>query len=603
MLFGGLLLSAFNENLFAQRQTKAIRRPSAARANRVNGAMYANPVMAGDYPDPSVIRVGADYYATATSSEYAPEFPLLHSRDLVNWRVVGAVFKQRPAWSVGNYWAPEIAEDKGRFYVYYTARRQAEAGEKQGPLCVAVAVAAKPLGPYTDKGALICQDAGSIDAFPIRDENGRRYLVWKYDGNSQNKPTPIYAQPLTEDGTRLTGEMKELIRNSVAWEAQLVEGPFILRRNEYFYMFYSGNACCGRECKYAMGIARSKTLLGEWEKYDGNPILNSNEAWKCPGHGSIVSTSDGRDYLMYHAYHPQDTVYVGRQALLDEVTWTADGWASINQNRGASARARSPLRVPETNAEYRFTDEFDRSQLQPGWQWLQDNEPVIQVANGKLLLKPNAEQQSSANPLAAAVGYWTMLGDYTATTIVDLSDLPKGAAVGLAAFGDMENAIGIVARRDQQFEVYKREKGIQSVEMRKEFAAVSVNARRVWLRITATEGDQFQFAVSFNGRRFIDVGVKMNGKFLPPWDRGVRVMLTTGSTNDSDANSSVTGNIGTAKSNAGNNASSNASNNMSNNVATGVFESFRIELLRTPEAEARAREVRMAATKQVRSRP
>jgi beta-xylosidase len=123
-------------------------------------AVYTNPALAGDYPDPSVIRVGQDYWATATSSEWAPEFPILHSRDLVNWRVVGAVFQKRPAWSVGNYWAPEIAEDRGRFYIYYTAKK------KDGPLCVAVATARRPQGPYTDHGPLVCQEVGSIDGFP-----------------------------------------------------------------------------------------------------------------------------------------------------------------------------------------------------------------------------------------------------------------------------------------------------------------------------------------------------------------------------------------------------------------------------------------------------
>src|SRR5215210_3336391 len=85
---------------------------------------YTNPVIAGDYPDPSVIRVGREYWATATTSEWAPEFPLLRSRDLVNWQVTGAVFHKRPAWSVGNYWAPEIAEYRGRYYVYYVGHKK-----------------------------------------------------------------------------------------------------------------------------------------------------------------------------------------------------------------------------------------------------------------------------------------------------------------------------------------------------------------------------------------------------------------------------------------------------------------------------------------------
>src|SRR4051812_962131 len=105
---------------------------------------YLNPAVPGDNPDPSVIRVGPDYWATATSSDWAPEFSILHSRDLVNWENEGAVFPMRPAWSDGNYWAPEISEDRGRYYVYYVGHK------KNGPLCVAVATAPRATGPYTD---------------------------------------------------------------------------------------------------------------------------------------------------------------------------------------------------------------------------------------------------------------------------------------------------------------------------------------------------------------------------------------------------------------------------------------------------------------------
>ena len=140
---------------------------------RAQAPAYTNPVIPGDHPDPSVVRVGNEYWATATTSQWAPIFPLLRSRDLVNWTLEGAVFEQPPAWSSGSYWAPEIAEHRGRFFVYYTARR------RNGPLCVAVATATKQGGPWTDRGPLVCQDAGSIDAMAVTDASGRRYLIWK----------------------------------------------------------------------------------------------------------------------------------------------------------------------------------------------------------------------------------------------------------------------------------------------------------------------------------------------------------------------------------------------------------------------------------------
>ncbi|MDQ3917648.1 MAG: family 43 glycosylhydrolase, partial [Acidobacteriota bacterium] len=145
---------------------------SAATAFAQRRATYSNPVEAGDFPDPSVTRVGADFYASATTSEWGPEFPILHSRDLVNWEVIGAVFQRRPAWATGSFWAPEISQYRGRFFVYYVGRKTG------GPLCVAVATAARPQGPYADHGPLVCQEVGSIDPFPVTDEQGRRFLLW-----------------------------------------------------------------------------------------------------------------------------------------------------------------------------------------------------------------------------------------------------------------------------------------------------------------------------------------------------------------------------------------------------------------------------------------
>jgi beta-xylosidase len=471
--------------------------------------------MAGDYPDPSIIRVGNDYWATATTSQWAPLFPILHSRDLVNWQIVGAALSQRPDWSDGNYWAPEISFYRGRYYIYYTGHK------KDGSLCVAVMTAANPRGPYTDHGPLICQDAGSIDAMAVTDEKGERYLVWKEDGNSRNQPTPIWAQKLSSDGTRLVGENRELIRNTAAWESNLVEGPFILRHAGYFYMFYSGNACCGRGCNYAMGVARSRALLGPWEKNSANPILKGNDDWKCPGHGSLVSDARGRDYLLYHAYHPKDFVYAGRPALLEEVKWGADGWPTINHGKGPSARAASPLGMPEGNAEYAVFDDFASPRLTPGWQWPQANEPVKRIEGGRLVLAPTAAH--AQDMLGAVVARTTTTGDYAATTAIDTSGLKPGTLTGLAAYGDDENALGI-AVGDSKVTVWRREKGKPQT-----LATIAApRAPLIFLRMTATGGDRFRFAMSRDGRSWTEVGEPLNGDYLPPWDRAVRVALTTG---------------------------------------------------------------------------
>jgi xylan 1,4-beta-xylosidase len=479
-------------------------------------ATYTNPVLAGDYPDPSVIRVGKDYYATATSSEWAPEFPILHSTDLVNWEIVGTVFPTRPAWSVGNYWAPEIWQDRGKFYIFYVARK---AGAN---LCIAVATASKPTGPYTDHGALACQEVGSIDAFPIRDENGKLFVVWKEDGNSVGKPTPLWAQALDEKTFKLTGERREILRNDPnTWEGNLVEGPYIMRRNGWFYLFYAGNACCGRECHYAMGVARSKTLLGKWEKNPANPILKGNENWKCPGHGTIVTDERGRTFMMYHAYDPKDTVYVGRQALLDEVTWSGDEWAVINGGNGPSKQAKAPLGIGERNAEYKFFDDFMSRNLRFGWQWQQAIVPDYRLTGGWLVLSPKPEH--ARNEIGAMLGWSTTVGNYDATTQLDVAKLSKDAIAGISAYGDNENALGMGVQNGKLI-VWKRERNNHQIVS----TSNAPKSAQLYLRMMANEGHLFSFAVSRNGRNWQKVGTEIDGAYLPPWDRGLRVALVSG---------------------------------------------------------------------------
>ncbi|UOQ68018.1 glycoside hydrolase family 43 protein [Hymenobacter volaticus] len=147
---------------------------------------YANVVLPGDFPDPTIAKIGDTYWASATSAEWGPVFPLFKSTNLVDWQLVSHVFPNSsslPEWTEANFWAPEIFHENGKTYVYYTARK------KGGPLAIGVASADDPAGPYTDHGPLVAQRYGSIDGFPMRDEKGDLYLVWKEDGNAYKKPT------------------------------------------------------------------------------------------------------------------------------------------------------------------------------------------------------------------------------------------------------------------------------------------------------------------------------------------------------------------------------------------------------------------------------
>jgi len=471
--------------------------PSRSVSRQAEPIQSPAVVIPGDYPDPSVAKIGNAYWATATSSNWFPAYPLLKSSDLVHWETKGFVFEKKPDWADYYFWAPEIAPENGRVYIYYTAHK------KDGNLCVGVASADKPEGPYRDHGPLVCQKDGSIDGFPMRDETGKLYLIWKEDGNSVNQPTPIWAQPLNEERTALTGEKKELFRNDAPWEANLVEGVSMIRNGDYYYALYAAAGCCGRACTYGTGVARAKNLLGPWEKYSRNPILTAELNWKCPGHGTPIE-KDGRHYFMYHAYSQQGGIFVGRQALLREFRFTDDGWIAFEREA-----------TPAASTAGLFRDDFNGAVLSTAWNWSVFRRPVVQLRKGQLQLTAQPDK------FGDFVGHRTLSPNYTAqATVVPQAN---GVQAGLAIIGDDDNAVG-VSVQDGQVRVWKLEKGKeQSLG-----TAQAGNASAVTLLAKVENGSQISFSYSTdNGKSFTPVGDRsIDGAYLPPWDRALRVGLT-----------------------------------------------------------------------------
>ena len=467
--------------------------------------VYDQVVLPGDFPDPTVTRIGDTYWASATSAEWGAVFPLFTSKNLLDWELVGHVFPEKlPDWAGSNFWAPEFYHENGRTYIYYTAR------QKGGVLCVAVASADHPAGPYLDHGPLVGQAAGSIDGFAMPDEHGDLYLIWKEDGNSCYQDTPIWAQRLNDERTALIGEATELFGNDARWEGPLVEGSALVRHNDWFYMFYAGNSCCGKSCNYATGVARSRKLLGPWEKYDQNPILDRNTTWKCPGHGTVTEM-DGRWFLLHHAYAAESHEFVGRQGLLSEFTWNADGWPEFER--------RSPQAPALANmARFNVAEEFEGDRLDREWQWPIGNPmPDAAVRHGQLHLAATDAR------LGTIIARRTHAATYKAATTVDFANLPADTFAGLAAVGDPYNALALMAGNGQ-LQIWHLKSGLQQV-----LAQVFVEpCATLSLRLEVWGGQRYRFAYSTDGTTWepmLTEGFTLNGTYLPPWDRGVRVAL------------------------------------------------------------------------------
>jgi xylan 1,4-beta-xylosidase len=459
-------------------------------------------VLPGDHPDPSVIKVGDTYWASATTSNWFPAFPLLHSKDLVHWTQQGYVFNKMPDWADYYFWAPELSYENGKIYVYYAAHK------KNGNLCIGVASADKPEGPYTDHGPLVCQVDGSIDAFPMRDESGRLFLVWKEDANSIGKPTPIWIQQMNEERTALVGEKKELFRNDAPWEGNLVEGVSMMRHGGYFYAFYAASACCGAACTYGVGVARSKSLLGPWEKCPQNPIITNSPQWTCPGHGTPIE-KDGRYYFLYHAYDKTSNVFTGRQGLLQEFNFTPDNWISFIHDQA------------EETKQAGIVDPFNTKFLSGEWQWSVFQQPVTSFDGDRLYLQ--------AEPNGIFIGQKIAKGNYYALTKVNTKK--STAEAGLGAIGDEKNQVSLfISGNHVKIEVMRD--GKKEIVLDK---SIKVK-KNCYLRMMIRNNKDIIFSYSKNGKLFNILNKpQIDGGFLPPWDRAVRAGLIARGNSGSNA--------------------------------------------------------------------
>ena len=293
---------------------------------------YHNPVQRGFFPDPSVIRVGDDYYMVNSTFHFFPCIPISHSTDLVHWRIIGYAITDRK-WSrlddkAGGrgYWAPDISYSDGRFYITATLRGNDGAEEKRVQM---VTSSVNPEGPY-DEPAWISEDG--IDPSIFHDTDGRKYMLL-------NRGARIFE--LSSDCRRKISEAELLWLGE---SRKNPEGPHILKKNGYYYLFLAEG---GTGRGHMVTCARSRELLGVYEPCPYNPILkqyDDKQLLQCCGHGMLVSSPDGDWYIAYLAlrYSEDGLGFIGRESCLDKVTWTSDGWPLVNDGNGPSVLSERP---------------------------------------------------------------------------------------------------------------------------------------------------------------------------------------------------------------------------------------------------------------------
>jgi arabinan endo-1,5-alpha-L-arabinosidase len=307
---------------------------------------YVNPVLDADFPDPALLHAGDGfYYAYATQTlggSIWVNIQVARSADLVHWHHLGDALPEKPGWAsrTQDFWAPYVLYDGDKYLMYYSATPD----ECSDPPChsLAVAMSDSPAGPFIDIGRplLSGESFEYIDPMAFDDPvTGKRLLYW---GSGFQ---PIRVQELGPDRMSFApgSEPVDLIwpNGKDGTFPRLVEASWVIRHDEYYYLFYSGDNCCGPDAEYGVMVARSRSATGPFETLEearGVPhslMLSKSERWLAPGHNSIVTDKAGDTWIIYHAIDvnrprqtQDDEINSRRILLIDKIEWK-DGWPFV----------------------------------------------------------------------------------------------------------------------------------------------------------------------------------------------------------------------------------------------------------------------------------
>ncbi|WP_300701414.1 family 43 glycosylhydrolase [Bacteroides sp.] len=461
---------------------------------------YHNPVIRGDVPDPSILRIDDTYYATGTSAEWAPQYPVFVSKDLINWKQTGHIFQEVPEWTSQSFWAPELYYYNNKVYCYYTARRKSD-----GTSYIGVAVANSPTETFTDHGLLVEYGTEAIDA-SVYNDNGQLYISWKAYG-LDNRPIELLGSKLSSDGLKLEGEPFSLLKDD---EGKGMEGQYHFKKGDYYYLIYAAHSCCGPLSDYDVYVARSKDFKGPYEKYEGNPILYGGERdFQSCGHGTIVVTPDDRLFYLCHAYLPEAGFYAGRQPILQEIGVGEDNWLHFKTGTVAQIKQPVPFKGTKQESNFDFKDEFKDESLKVDWTWsFPFSDPQINIGNGKLYLSGNPK---GSNQYGTALCVRANSPHYTYET---QNVNPNKSIGGLTMYGDDKNLI-IWGTTNNKLQLKLVEEGKETILFEHSLAQPSV-----FLKIEVTEGCHSDFYWSSNGKKWSKVDTPtINFKKLVRWER------------------------------------------------------------------------------------
>ncbi len=456
---------------------------------------YMNPILHADYSDPDAIRVDDDFYMTASSFGHIPGLPILHSKDLVNWRLINHAIKQMPLAAYDRpqhgkgVWAPSIRYHDGKYWIFY--------GDPD--VGVFMTTAEDPAGAWSELH-LVVEGKGLIDACPFWDDDGQAYLIHAYAQSRSGIKHRLHIHRMSRDGKKLLDEGVVIIDDPSLHPT--IEGPKMYKREGLYYVFAPAG---GVETGWQT-VLRSEHPMGP---YEARIVMKQGETpINGPHQGAWIELDSGESWFI----HFQHKDAYGRIVHLQPMEWK-DGWPMIGIDQDNDGIGEPVMRTLKPNVGKNHfpievpaaSDNFNSHKLGLQWQWQANPEESwcsLSEREGYLRLytqlAPEGEGSLYQAPYLLMQKFPALT--FTATTSLDVSGLARGDRAGIVIFGYQYAALtyAIEADAGPELQFLEGDTDSENVVWSQSMTGVS----RLWFRVLVEEGAVCRFQYSLDGERF-----------------------------------------------------------------------------------------------------
>lgn len=482
-----------------------------------------NPILPGFNADPSILRVGEDYYIATSTFEWYPGVQIHHSKDLANWELITRPLSRKSQLDMRGdpdscgVWAPCLTHDGEKFWLVYTDVKRKDGSFKDTPNYIVTAPSIE--GPWSDP---IYINSSGFDPSIFHDDDGKKWFVNMLQDHRRRPRSfaGIRMQEFDPKTEKLVGPMKTIFLGT---ELDLVEGPHLYKRNGWYYLLTAEG---GTGYEHACTLARSRDICGPYEVHPQNPILSSTKspfaALQRAGHGDVVDTPDGKTYLVHLSGRPitqSRRCVLGRETAIQEAYWGDDDWLYVKNGPTPSLYVELPAARDDTAywAEQRYT--FEANKLHKDFQWLRTPEPerIFNSKDGKLQLIGRE-----------AIGSWFEQSlvarrqthfSYDAETVIDFSPTDERQFAGLTAYYCRYNFfyLTVTAHADGQRELLLLSSEASWPEGRLQFPLAEPvqipNEGKVKLALSI-RGKELQFSYALEGEELKKIGPVYDASIL-----------------------------------------------------------------------------------------